>query len=37
LKRWKELTHFVSDGEVPISNNWVENQIRPIARWSPPA
>lgn len=21
----------MSDGEVPISNNWVENQIRPIA------
>ena len=31
LKRWAELTRFVSDGEVPISNNWVENQIRPIA------
>ena len=31
LKRWKELTHFVSDGDVPMSNNWVENQIRPIA------
>lgn len=31
LKRWKELTHFVSDDDVPISNNWVENQIRPIA------
>lgn len=31
LKRWSELTHFVSDGDVPISNNWVENQIRPIA------
>lgn len=31
LKRWKELTRFVEDGEVPISNNWVENQIRPIA------
>ena len=31
LKRWKELTHFVGDGDVPISNNWVENQIRPIA------
>ena len=26
-----QLTHFVSDGDVPISNNWVENQIRPIA------
>ena len=31
LKRWKELTHFLNDGDVPISNNWVENQIRPIA------
>lgn len=31
LKRWAELTLFVDDGEVPISNNWVENQIRPIA------
>ena len=29
LKRWKELTHFVSDGDVPISNKWVENQLRP--------
>jgi transposase len=35
LKRWGELTHFVDDGDVPISNNWVENQIRPIAMaWS---
>ena len=31
LKRWEALTHFVEDGEVPISNNWVENHIRPIA------
>ena len=31
LKRWTELTRFVDDGDVPISNNWVENQIRPIA------
>jgi transposase len=31
LKRWAELTRFVQDGDVPISNNWVENHIRPIA------
>ena len=31
MKRWGELTCFVNDGDVPISNNWVENQIRPIA------
>jgi transposase len=27
----KALTRFVDDGELPIDNNWVENQIRPIA------
>ena len=31
LRRWDELTHFVDDSDVPISNNWVENHIRPIA------
>jgi transposase len=31
LKRWSELTRFIEDGDVPISNNWVENQIRPVA------
>jgi len=31
LKRWNALTHYIDDGDVPISNNWVENQIRPIA------
>ncbi len=31
LKRWSELTRFAEDGDVPISNNWVENQIRQIA------
>lgn len=31
LKRWRALTHFLGDGRVPIDNNWIENQIRPIA------
>jgi transposase len=31
LKRWVALTRFLDDGELPIDNNWVENQIRPIA------
>ena len=31
LRRWGALTRFVDDGQLPIDNNWVENQIRPIA------
>jgi len=31
LKRWTALTRYIGDGDLPISNNWVENQIRPIA------
>jgi transposase len=31
LKRWTALTRFIDDGDLPIDNNWVENQIRPIA------
>jgi len=31
LKRWKALTRFVVDGELPADNNWVESRIRPIA------
>jgi transposase len=31
LKRWAELSRFVDDGDVPISNNWAENHIGPIA------
>jgi hypothetical protein len=31
LKRWAALTRYIDDGDVPIDNNWVENQIRPIA------
>ena len=31
IKRWCALTRFVDDGQLPIDNNWAENQIRPIA------
>ena len=31
LKRWAALTHYLTDARVPIDNNWIENQIRPIA------
>lgn len=31
LKRWAALTHYLNDARVPIDNNWIENQIRPIA------
>jgi transposase len=31
LGRWEALTRYLEDGAVPIDNNWVENQIRPIA------
>lgn len=31
LRRWEALTRFVSDGRVPIDNNHIENQIRPVA------
>ena len=31
LRRWGALTHYVTDGRVPIDNNWIENRIRPIA------
>lgn len=31
LRRWAALTRFLTDPAVPIDNNWVENQIRPIA------
>ena len=31
LKRWAALTHYLHDARVPIDNNWIENQIRPIA------
>lgn len=28
LKRWEALTRYLDDGDAPIDNNWVENQIR---------
>ena len=31
LKRWAALTRFLQDGQLPIDNNWIENQIRPVA------
>ncbi|ENY3775125.1 TPA: IS66 family transposase [Pseudomonas aeruginosa] len=31
LRRWEALTRFVDDGQLPVDNNWMENQIRPIA------
>ncbi len=31
LKRWDALTRFVDDPNLPVDNNWIENQIRPIA------
>ena len=30
LKRWQALTRFIDNGRLPI-DNWIENQIRPIA------
>jgi len=31
LRRWVALTRFAGDGQLPVDNNWIENQIRPIA------
>jgi len=31
LGRWAALTRYLDDGDLPIDNNHVENQIRPIA------
>ena len=31
LNRWPALVRFIDDGDLPPDNNWVENQIRPIA------
>lgn len=31
LRRWAALTRFAGDGQLPVDNHWIENQIRPIA------
>lgn len=31
FRRWGALTRFLDDGQLPIDNNWAENQIRPVA------
>ncbi len=31
LNHWAAPTRYIDDGELPIDNNWGENQIRPIA------
>ena len=31
LKRWTALTQYLDDGDLPIDNNWAENQLRPWA------
>ncbi len=31
LKRWTALTRFAGDARLPVDNNHIENQIRPIA------
>ncbi len=30
LKRWNALVRYLESGDLPIDNNWVENQIRPL-------
>ena len=31
LKRWVALTRCIDDSRLPADNNWIENQIRPVA------
>ena len=31
IERWPALARYIDDGDLPADNNWVENQIRPIA------
>ena len=36
LKRWTALVHYLDDGQVPIDNNWIENQILSLIHISEP-
>lgn len=31
LKRWQALCRYLNDGNLPIDNNWIENQMCPWA------
>jgi hypothetical protein len=31
LRRWVALTRFADDGRLPVDNDPIENQIRPVA------
>ncbi len=31
LNQWDSLTYFLKDGRVELSNNWIENKVRPFA------
>ena len=31
LRRWVALTRFADDGRLPVDNDTIENQIRPVA------
>ena len=31
LRRWPALSRYLQDAQVPIDNNWIENQMRPVA------
>lgn len=31
FKRWRALRRFIDDGRLSIDNDWIENQMRPIA------
>jgi transposase len=31
LKRWTALVRYLDDDQLPIDNNWIENQVRPWA------